>query len=1001
VRRVVVGTLIAAAAVVAAMPSSAQDTLFGNEVVGAWHGFKSVLRLGDKPHDYTVQEIGIRVGGKPTVNVVHPGERPELTLHLVNQMNVVLRCTATLEVVHYVARSVPDDLWDPAVSSVGEAQSVRVELDVPAHGSQDVTVRPPIGDAYGGYAVVIEVPGHGRSFAASLVRVMDPDNGRVQFPTYQLEATWPDRMNEGVFQLFERLGVKGMRLEFPFLAGPDEGSLAGTKENFERDLNWAKQHDVTVMLTLENGNFANGPLGRPRPWLSADGVMQEGKADTPWLPAYDGDFEEWVHTICGKFGWPKGNVNAVELWNEPWESMSISGWQSDILRFREIYTHMALGVEAARAKDGTHVLIGGTDSSANTRDKLFSDGSDRFLKWMDFVSIHYQPMSADPALVPEWIHRKGPYGPVRVWDTESWIANADDRVAGVIASMRAEGQGRTAGVLGANVYTSENVALDGKTYPVVQVWSPAASIAAVQKFIGQRNFERLLFGNGLPWVLAFKGMADAPDDGTFVVLGDLKKLYEPGRTLYRSVHINPDASMVVKDPDHILRVFDFYGNAMAESEDAVRIPLNGLGYFVRTDGRAGSYERAAELLEHAKIRGIDPVEIVLHDFTRPLKSSPQVAVTLTNVLNRPIQGRLSIEMDKVRVAGGNAINLKPNQTVTVRRAVLSATADADNLYRTKVQFDAGTDGAAVHEEDLHVNLVAHRTIHVDGDLSDWEGVLPEVLPGSSMGLSLTERAYLPDRKFESRREEGAAAAYLAYDDKYFYFAAKVADTTPDDGMLRFEKRDDDSFFYPDAVKDEHGKELMWPAGVRHFTYRKNFEIPSSGGGQGHDNVQIAFNVIEKKPWLPNPPGTMPHFITYWDTNYEFALNKVAPEYGGGYEVWRLAAPGVPMKHYFPREPKAPKDSGPVHDAKLSIVYRDGERMVEAAIPWHEIPEVRARILSGKTIKFSCRINNNKGESRELATGRSVSKINTFTFHDQWQAHWSNELEFGAEPKTGH
>ena len=34
------------------------------------------------------------------------------------------------------------------------------------------------------------------------------------------------------------------------------------------------------------------------------------------------------------------------------------------------------------------------------------------------------------------MNRKSPYGPVRVWDTESWIANSEDRVAAVIASMR-------------------------------------------------------------------------------------------------------------------------------------------------------------------------------------------------------------------------------------------------------------------------------------------------------------------------------------------------------------------------------------------------------------------------------------------------------------------------------------------------------------------------------------------------------------------------------------
>ena len=59
-------------------------------------------------------------------------------------------------------------------------------------------------------------------------------------------------------------------------------------------------------------------------------------------------------------------------------------------------------------------------------------------------------------------------------------------------------------------------------------------------------------------------------------------------------------------------------------------------------------------------------------------------------------------------------------------------------------------------------------------------------------------------------------------------------------------------------------------------------------------------------------------------------------------------------------------------------------------------EVRKRIQAGETIKFTCRVNNNKGEAHELGANRSVSKFNSYTFHDDWQTHWSNEIEFGAE-----
>jgi hypothetical protein len=160
-------------------------------------------------------------------------------------------------------------------------------------------------------------------------------------------------------------------------------------------------------------------------------------------------------------------------------------------------------------------------------------------------------------------------------------------------------------------------------------------------------------------------------------------------------------------------------------------------------------------------------------------------------------------------------------------------------------------------------------------------------------------------------------------------------------------------------------------------------------------VQIAFNVLEQKPWLPNPPGTMPHFIDYWDTDYEYALNPVAAQFGGGTEIWRLMAPGVPRKTNFPREPVAPFDQGAVTGGKLVIKHDGNTRIVEAAIPWTEMPEVLKRIKAGQTVKFSCRVNDNGGAARELATRRSVSKDNGPAFHDSWQTHWANELEFSA------
>jgi hypothetical protein len=190
-------------------------------------------------------------------------------------------------------------------------------------------------------------------------------------------------------------------------------------------------------------------------------------------------------------------------------------------------------------------------------------------------------------------------------------------------------------------------------------------------------------------------------------------------------------------------------------------------------------------------------------------------------------------------------------------------------------------------------------------------------------------------------------------------------------------------------------ELKWPEGVRRFSYRRRPELPQ-GVTPPHDNVQLAFNVLpdDEKPWYPAAPGTFKGYAGYWDTDYEFALNPVAERYGGGVEIWKLRAPELPDKHYYPRSPKHPRE-GAMKDGRLVVTRDERFRIVEAAIPWKEIPEVKAARDAGKPIKFSYRVNDNgaPGACMELARKRSASKRNE-SFKPSWGEHWANEIEFG-------
>jgi hypothetical protein len=461
------------------------------------------------------------------------------------------------------------------------------------------------------------------------------------------------------------------------------------------------------------------------------------------------------------------------------------------------------------------------------------------------------------------------------------------------------------------------------------------------------------------------------------------------------------------DPRYSL--YDFYGNPVAAQDGKIVIPLDTHGYFLRGDGKPGSFAALLNALRAARIDGLEPVQIAAHDLTTPLQAGAALQLEITNVLNRPVHGQLSASLGVVALtgdSGSQTLTIPPQTTQTVELKVSAGTAEPNNTYPLHVVFDAGADGRVVHDEDMHCNVVAHRTIKVDGDLSDWQGVLPQPVAAGGNAPSLTEQAWYPNKKFEESLKSGFATGYLAYDADNFYFAARVADDTPEPGTLRFATRDDDAFFFPEVVyarpeNDPNGpwQTLHWPAGVRRYTYRKDPILPAGNGNTSFDNVQIAFNVIpendvEDKGVYPYPPGTMPHYAPYRATDYEFALNQVAPQYGGGTEIWRLEAPGMPHKHFYPREPKSPLD-GAVTDGKLSV-RRDGNtRIVECAIPWGEIPWVKKRLDAGQTVKFSFRVNDGNGPSYEMAHDRSASNQGGSSFLCDWTGgHWANEIRFG-------
>jgi hypothetical protein len=995
---------------------------------------------GGPSKDFVAQQIACSVPG----NVLYPKDEAEFTFQLANQTTQPIQAAGKAYLLTYRTAVYPDDSFKRRFIKGETLASYPFQADLAAKGFAQVTLKPAVPETFGPYALVLEIEGHGRSLPTPLVRVPPAvANGRVQFPAFALDICGWNNYPE-TFMLFKRLGIKAIRQEIGFDPSPS------SKQRLAESMKGLWDHEITLLIT----SAAGGPQPVnvcPRRWLNDQDEMVPNppQGDMCPQPGADESFQEWIKFMAGTYGWPKGPVNAIELWNEPWEGISISGWGADCLRYRDLYTRMAQGIEEARKESNVEVLIGGCCSSMNTEDKLFCDGKDTFLKWLDFTSIHYQPMGAFPALIPEWVNRKSPYGPVRIWDTESWIANSEEHVSAVLAVMRAQGQGRTAGVLHDWTYTvtPTEVVQDGAKRKIVVAvpWANAAAIAANQHLVGERTFREILFKNGLPWVFVFNGLPkdgkENADDATLVVVGDIGGNTERDRCRFRTVmglaqveRVNqlkaqldalpPEtsararekvqrelmaaqyldgASLTLEDPQGLFRAYDYFANPIAAKDGRIALPLSISGYFLRTDGSPGSFERLLEAVRRATVRGYQPVEIVARDLLDRVDRKAVLRLVLTNVLNRPVTGKLSVTLGALTLeAPAEPLQLAAHETRELQIPVRKGEPAPSNTYPLAVALDAGDDGRASLAEDLHVNVIPRKTLKVDGDLRDWEGVLPQGLSAAAATLrNVTEKAWLPWEKLDEKVAKGFTTAYLAYDDECFYFAARIADDTPEPGGIRYATRDDDAYFFPEKFyeveKDKSGKvlkrkEYVWPAGMRRYSYRKNPDLPS---GAGTDNVLIGFGVYEpgRNGVLSHPPGTMPRFMTWQSTDYEYAFNEVGEKYGGGTEIWRLFAPGVPRKHFYPRQPKAEVDGGPVADGKLAMRREGNLRIVEAAIPWTELKEVKTRLDAGEKVRFTLRVNDNQGPACELATGRSCAQMNSYALHNFWEGHWSNELEF--------
>ena len=961
-------------------------------------------------------------------NVFYPGESVDLTIKVTRGEKPLK--SVTLAVIEIATRKNKYlEGWStmsapPAVEVLGRrgTRSVPVTVeDKPGATAQWVVKGLPVPARYGTYAVTIAPNGERPQFLCTLLRAHKPKQGfdvnapvfgEGQFLTHDSQK--PEHIRRRAMTL-GRLGIKGVRIEL----GWSEDEKRGTDwRRFDALMGALADAKIKALVTMGGHPYWTMPLGTMTPACIPE------KPDHSCSPKYYDKFQQFIAAFCRRY-WKGGNGSlwAVEHWNEPWEGISISGWESDSRHYRELMKRIAA---AARSVD-PRIKTAAACSIMNTEDK-FLVGEDRqeLAKLVDLFTDHYVPPRTS-------------YGPMvaKFWgkestDTETWIAATEVLLPQIVAQFLACGQDRMTPWHPAMTYF--NVPGSPMTFQMPNPVALASNVFNV--FVTGRTFQRMLFMEHLPWAFQF----GTGDDAVVVLFG---KLYAPHGgnikdVLWWQLQLHEGGTIEIDNADGRLEFYDIAGNREFQGRKKVLLPMDHLSRYIRCP--RGGARLIAERLRSARIQDVRPVEIILRDFTAPVDSpAAAVEVTLHNLLNRPIQGTLKVTPPKgIRMKSDRAsVSLKAGKTATFRLPIAKASPSPTNAYLFACEF-TGEAGKADWKEALHVLLARRGTKTIDGELDDWAGDLGVMVDAKLQKVDPTERAWLPFVKAADARPDGSfAEVKLAWDDKNLYVAAGVHDPNGLVAHQRLATWDEDQYFRgaaDDAVcetlrayekfvrADMRNKDVAarmkadpkWAeyqkllaanadaaAAVKTNAARVYFEarrrnpkatfaeashvykkVPWNEAAWAGDTLQLGFDVLKDYYYNMKPDtDRVPYgFHAMPDTDYEFSAYRCLD---GKSELWRLLAPGMARCHYYPRQPRAKFGPGPVAGSRHVVRHSGKVTTYELAIPWSELKRWRPK--AGQTFGFIFRVNNNDGPALTFGTDKSAVKTNGLSLHPYWVA----------------
>jgi hypothetical protein len=226
-----------------------------------------------------------------------------------------------------------------------------------------------------------------------------------------------------------------------------------------------------------------------------------------------------------------------------------------------------------------------------------------------------------------------------------------------------------------------------------------------------------------------------------------------------------------------LSAFDITGRPVAPRGNRLVVPLGPAPVYIASDvlGVVELRDRVAG----GRIEHVTPVNCYALSLAGDPTHPQELVVRIENQVNRRLEGLLRLKVDGAGPATTAPLALEAARLAEVRVPWPGVPRTADNQYAVTLSATVGTPAVTVSRQQVVSQATFRkRTIVVDGDLRDWEGITPVVLDSRMLAGGVDLSQYLLNPHLErpagaAREPRIVARVYTAYDDRNVYLAAVV------------------------------------------------------------------------------------------------------------------------------------------------------------------------------------------------------------------------------------